>query len=198
MTIKQIFKTLSLTAVAAVMSISLSGCIADGPDASTGASSLPVASTSAKATAAPAAATTTASATTAPTATEPAVAKAAPIAAAPVAATKAVVATGNDAYAKASPFPGGCLLWKPHSEIDGGLVVLVPANMGGATPVIRRANGEVFATGREHVQARGHNLCDGIRYHYVFGKGTGGAFPRPSILSIGGANYQIPNPAGRY
>jgi len=114
-------------------------------------------------------------------------------------ATAAVSNTGTAAYDAAANFPGGsCLLWKPHSEIDGGLVLLVPAGMGGATPIIRNANGKVFATGREHVEARGHNQCNGVRYHYIFGKGTGSAFPRPSILSIGGANYKIPNPAGRY
>ncbi len=114
--------------------------------------------------------------------------------------TAATASTGTAAYDSASNFPGGsCLLWKPHSEIDGGLVVLVPANMGGSAPIIRNANGNVFATGREHVDARGHNTCGGgIRYHWIFGRGTGSAFPKPSILSIGGANYKIPNPAGRY
>lgn len=108
--------------------------------------------------------------------------------------------TGQASYDAASNFPAGSgLLWKPHSEIDGGLVVLVPAGMGGAAPVIRNANGTPFATGREHTDARGHNTFAGqIRYHWVFGKGQGKAFPKPSILSIGGANYKIPNPAGRY
>ncbi len=104
------------------------------------------------------------------------------------------------AYQAASPFPSGsCLLWKPTSEIDHGLVVLVPAGMFGGGPVtILNENGDQFAQGREHVDARGHNQCNGVRYHFVFGRGPGSSFPNPSILSIGGKHYKVPNPAGRW
>ncbi len=178
------FKSLSSLSIAMLIGFGLSACIADGANSASGGATGLTASTS------------TGSTATTTTTTETAAVETPAAVEAPVAT---VAATGSAAYDAASPFPSGsCLLWKPHSEIDGGLVILVPAAMGGATPIIKRANGEVFATAREHVEARGHNLCNGIRYHYVFGRGTGSAFPMPSILSIGGANYQIPNPAGRY
>lgn len=113
--------------------------------------------------------------------------------------TAATGGSGTATYDAAKRFPhGSCMLWKPVSEIDHGLVVLIPASFGGHKPQILTSNGKVYATGREHVDARGHNKCNGIRYHYVFGKGKGSDYPAKVVLKVGGANYQIPNPGSRY
>ncbi len=117
------------------------------------------------------------------------------------AGTTTTASTSSSAFESASNFPSGsCVLWKPTSEIDHGLVVLIPAAFKApSVPVqVLRPNGEVFATGREHTQARGHNICNGTRLHYVFGKGPGSAYPMNSVLAYGSNRYKIPNPAGRY
>lgn len=107
--------------------------------------------------------------------------------------------TGTATYDSASTFPhGSCMLWKPISEIDHGLVVLIPAGMGSHKPQILTSNGEVYASGREHVDARGHNKCNGMRYHWIFSKGKGHDYPKKVVLKVGSNHYQIPDGGRRY
>lgn len=70
-------------------------------------------------------------------------------------------------------------LWKPVSEKNGNLVVLLPASFSGRVTglTIKSADGEVLAQGKSA------GLGNGGREHYRFNK-SGDEFPKGSVLEV--------------
>ncbi len=93
---------------------------------------------------------------------------------------------------------GGGFLFKPISEGDGNLVVLLPTSMSGdvAGLTIRDSNGQILDTGR------GLGDYDDGRPLFRFSS-PGGAYPGnitvSALMNDGGVrDYKIPTPAQRY
>jgi len=93
---------------------------------------------------------------------------------------------------------GGGFLFKPVSEGDGNLVVLLPSSMSGdvAEVTIRDSNGQILDKGRDF-----GDYDDG-RPYFRFSS-PGGAYPQNIIVSAlmndgGVRDYNIPTPAQRY
>ncbi len=93
---------------------------------------------------------------------------------------------------------GGGFLFKPISEGDGNLVVLLPTSMSGdvAGLTIRDSNGQILDTGR------GLGDYDDGRPLFRFSS-PGGAYPEnitvSALMNDGGVrDYKIPTPAQRY
>lgn len=91
----------------------------------------------------------------------------------------------------ASDLDGTGIVWKPVSESDGNLVVLVPTSMGNPGASVFGADGQRVESGR-YV---GHT--NGNRATYRFAR-PGRAFAAPAYLTIGETRYLVPDPAQRY
>ncbi len=107
-------------------------------------------------------------------------------------ATQSQAASNATAAAQCGGFPGGGMVYKPHSEGDGNLVVLIQsfqAESSGAAMADR--------SGRVIEQGRFVGRTNGNRPTYRFGR-PGHAFPSPGILIVGGARICIPNTGQRY
>lgn len=79
---------------------------------------------------------------------------------------------------------GTGFVWKPVSEGDGRLVVLLPASMPVGTLAVNREQGRFI--GR----------TNGNRPTYRFFR-PGSSYPAPSVLSIGAARYLVTRPGVR-
>ena len=202
MNLNSILKTFLIVGFTSSLALGLTGCDTDDSDSETDAAQSPAptsststASTTDSSSTEPAATTGTTSSAQTTASPEPAAPAPAPAPAATTAAP-APAPTGF-ALSAASPFPSGRgILWKPVSHgFNGRLVVLIPPSIAQAgTPIrILNRNGGPIDQANYH-NAHGEN---GGRHHFIFGR-TGSAYPKPSILSIGGANYIIPNPGARY
>lgn len=99
--------------------------------------------------------------------------------------------TANAPRAACSNFPGGGMVWKPTSEGDGKLVVLLQPGVPNVGASVADATGNIVASGRYS----GHT--NGNRATYRFAA-PGRSYPAPAILITGGAKICIPNPASRY
>ena len=75
--------------------------------------------------------------------------------------------------------PSNTLLWKPQSESDGNLVVLLPSSMSNiqSVKVLDPSSGQVLAEGRYSGRANGQ------RAHFRFSQ-SGGEFPAGAILEV--------------
>ncbi len=107
--------------------------------------------------------------------------------------TQTQTTAANTARASCSPFPGGSgMIYKPFSEGDGNLVVLIPSSAA-------ESAGAAMAdsSGRVVEQGRFVGRTNGNRPTYRFGR-PGSGFSSPAILIVGGANYCIDNTAQRY
>ena len=103
------------------------------------------------------------------------------------------VTTGLDI--PCNPWPSGSgQIWKPHSEGDGNLVVLLASGVPNIGVLVVDPKGNAVEVGR-YV---GHT--NGNRATYRFSR-PGRRFGAPSILRVGtpsGTDYCIPNPAARF
>jgi hypothetical protein len=77
----------------------------------------------------------------------------------------------------------GEFLWKPVSEKDGKLAIVLPGNLTGKVKTVKivDANGKVLAKG--DYSGTGNPLKNGDREHYRFGR-EGKAFPDGSFVQI--------------
>jgi len=97
------------------------------------------------------------------------------------------------------PGPSGGFVWKPKSEADHKLVVLISASLtdGNKLGLIVNENGEVVEQGR--YTGSQHN---GNREHYRFSRSGGGYGQNLYFVSLDRAgnriHWPIPNGAGRY
>ena len=106
-------------------------------------------------------------------------------------------ATGSSTAARSSSGGGGGFLWKPVSEGDGNLVVLLPSSLRG------RVNGAEIRRGGSTLE-KGRFTGDthnGNRPHYRFSKpgaGYGTGLTVVAFLSGGGTqSWSVPNGAQR-
>lgn len=98
----------------------------------------------------------------------------------------------NNATISCGGFPGGGMVYKPHSEGDGNLVVLIQSFQAESTgAAMADRNGNVIERGRFVGRTNGN------RPTYRFSR-HGSSFPSPGILIVGGANICIPNTGQRY
>jgi len=96
--------------------------------------------------------------------------------------------------ANCSGFPGGSgMVYKPHSEANGNLVVLLPSSYAESTGVaMADRNGNII----ERVPFGPRT--NGNRPTYRFSR-PGSAFPSPGILVVGSSQrFCIPNTAARF
>ena len=84
-----------------------------------------------------------------------------------------------------------CILWKPVSEGDHKLVVLLPANYGTPELFIQDKDGNILDKGRYFGRTNGN------RPTYRFSK-SGGQYPNPCYLEVGGELYKVNNPRLRH
>ena len=105
--------------------------------------------------------------------------------------------SGNGA-SSGPEMPNPTFLWKPSSDSDGNLVILLPAGMTGQV-----ADLEVLSPDGKTVLAKGKytGAGNGMREHYRFGK-PGASFPPGSIVKVTMSNgtqkeIKIPNPGSR-
>lgn len=84
-----------------------------------------------------------------------------------------------------------CILWKPVSEGDHNLVILLPANYGNEMVNILDAAGTRLETGRSVGRTNGN------RPTYRFSR-PGHGYPDPAYLEVGGSLYKVNNPGIRH
>ncbi|MCO6429266.1 MAG: hypothetical protein J5J00_00260 [Deltaproteobacteria bacterium] len=97
----------------------------------------------------------------------------------------------------------GEFLWKPQSDKDGNLVILLPGNISGkvkSVKVLDPGSGEVLARGRD--SGLGNPVNGKERRHFRFNK-PGNSFPDSSIVEIqlkGGKKFRVkvPDTAQRF
>lgn len=82
-------------------------------------------------------------------------------------------------------------LWKPTSDSNGNLVVLLPSGTRAGSATIRDPNGNVIGNGRYS------GVANGGREHYRFDT-PGASFPPNSSVSFGNNSVSIPNTGTRY
>jgi hypothetical protein len=86
------------------------------------------------------------------------------------------------------------ILWKPVSEGDGRLVVLLPSSMGNPGAAILAADGtSLLDTGRYYGSPAEH----GSRAIYRFSL-PGCNYPKNCYLRAGNTKYLVPDPCNRY
>lgn len=83
-----------------------------------------------------------------------------------------------------------CILWKPISESDHKLVVLLPTNYG---------NPDVFVIDDKGNMERGRYVgrTNGNRATYRFSR-PGSNYSNPSYLKVGGTKYKVKSPEKRH
>jgi len=97
----------------------------------------------------------------------------------------------DSAAGSATSIQGTGIIWKPVSEGDGKLVVLLPATSGVETVSIVTTDGTLVEAGR-YIN-RHHNN----RPTYRFNK-PGRGYPSPCVLKVGSTGYTITSSAARY
>jgi hypothetical protein len=95
---------------------------------------------------------------------------------------------------KCDRFPGGGNVYKPVSESDGRLVVLLSSNYAADTPVTMLDGKNCNAIERGRPVGR----TNGSRPTFRFSR-PGRSFPSPGVLKVGSNRFWcIPNTASRY
>jgi hypothetical protein len=84
-----------------------------------------------------------------------------------------------------------CIVWKPISEKDRNLVILLPTDYGAPDIYIQDRAGNVIEKG-DYV-----GRTNGNRATYRFSK-SGGQYPNPCYLEVGDALYEVNNPRLRH
>jgi hypothetical protein len=100
----------------------------------------------------------------------------------------------DEAGSKASRYPsiqGSGILWKPVSESDRKLAVLLPRTMGTPKIAVLDSKENLIEYGRYTRRTNGN------RPTYRFGR-PGGAFPAPCLLKVGTRIYYVPDGRNRY
>tara|TARA_Y100000310_G_scaffold238995_1_gene242535 strand:- start:80 stop:556 length:477 start_codon:yes stop_codon:yes gene_type:complete len=82
------------------------------------------------------------------------------------------------------------IIWKPVSEGDHKLAIVLPQHYSAPTLTVRGMSGAVIDTGNYIGRTNGN------RPTYRFGR-AGGGYPNPCILRVGTTDYLISNPANR-
>ncbi len=82
------------------------------------------------------------------------------------------------------------IIWKPVSEGDHKLAIVLPQHYSAPTLTVRGMSGAVIDTGNYIGRTNGN------RPTYRFGR-AGGGYPTPCILRVGTADYLISSPANR-
>lgn len=101
------------------------------------------------------------------------------------------VARQASIYSSASDSGGsnGSFLWKPISESDGNLVVLLPSSMSNVNRITVTGSGGSATAGRGAIG-------NGGRPHYRFNR-SGGSFGNNIKVYAGGKSWQITNGSAR-
>ena len=86
---------------------------------------------------------------------------------------------------------GHGILWKPVSESDGKLAVLLRRSYGNPTVKILDMQERPIDTGRFVY------FSNPDRATYRFGR-PGGSFPKPCLLQVGGRTFRVPDGSRRY
>ncbi len=97
----------------------------------------------------------------------------------------------NDRSDQVASIDNTCILWKPISEGDRRLVVLLPANYGTPELFIQDKDGNILDKGRYTGRTNGN------RPTYRFSK-SGGQYPNPCYLEVGGELFKVNNPRLRH
>ena len=97
----------------------------------------------------------------------------------------------DSAAGSATSIQGTGIIWKPVSEGDGKLVVLLPASYGVEAVSIVTTDGTLVEEGR-YVN-RHHNNRPTYRFN-----SAGRGYPSPCVLKVGSSYYSIPSSAARY
>lgn len=97
----------------------------------------------------------------------------------------------SSAAGSAADINGTGIVWKPVSEGDGKLVVLIPSSYSKVAVAVVSTDGDTVDTGR-YV-----GRTNGSRPTYRFSK-PGSGYPSPCVLQVGTAYYSIPSSASRY
>ncbi len=84
-----------------------------------------------------------------------------------------------------------CIVWKPISEKNRKLVILLPTEYGAPDIYIQDREGNVIEKG-DYV-----GRTNGNRATYRFSK-SGGQYPNPCYLEVGDALYEVNNPRLRH
>lgn len=85
---------------------------------------------------------------------------------------------------------GGGFVWKPISESNGKLVVLLPSSFRNVSSITVRGSGGSSSAGRG-------SIANGGRPHYRFSR-SGGSFGHNITVSGGGKTWHISNGSQRY
>ena len=101
--------------------------------------------------------------------------------------------TGGTATPSSGTVQAAGILWKPISEGNGRLVVLLPVSMGVPGAKILASNGTLVDTGTYYGSPAEH----GSRAIYRFNS-PGSSYPKPCKLQVGSVVYDVPAPAKRY
>ena len=99
------------------------------------------------------------------------------------AATNNSTVAGGSTHSSSSIAEG--FLWKPESDSDGNLVILLPSNLVGKASGVRVLSPE----GNVLAQGRYGGIANGFRQHFRFDR-PGSAFPNNSIVEIQMANSE--------
>ncbi len=86
---------------------------------------------------------------------------------------------------------GTHILWKPVSDSNGNLVILLPSNYSNTGVAVLSPDGKVLDTGRYVGRTNGN------RPTYRFSR-PGRSFPDGSILRVGSRQYTVPDTSRRY
>jgi hypothetical protein len=90
-----------------------------------------------------------------------------------------------------SDIGGHGILWKPVSESDGKLAVLLRRSYGNPTVKILDMRWKVIETGRFVY------LSNPDRATYRFAR-SGGGYPRPCLIQVGSQTFRVPDGSRRY
>lgn len=113
------------------------------------------------------------------------------VAAAPAPAAPASEPTTTTTTAADGSISGTHILWKPVSDSNGNLVILLPANYSNTGVAVLSPDGKVLDTGRYVGRTNGN------RPTYRFSR-PGRSFPDGSILRVGSRQYTVPDTSRRY
>jgi hypothetical protein len=99
--------------------------------------------------------------------------------------------TSTDPTASYPNVAGHGILWKPVSDSDKKLAVLLKSSYGVPTVNVLDANKNLIEKGRFVYKSNPD------RATYRFSR-SGGAFPKPCLIQVGGEIFRVPNGSNRY
>ena len=105
--------------------------------------------------------------------------------------TKTETTTSTDSTASYPNVAGHGILWKPSSESDGKLVVLLARSYGAPSVKVLDANKKVIDTGKFVYYSNPD------RATYRFGR-SGASFPKPCLIQVGSKIFKVPDGSKRY